>query len=146
VSTLVTWLILQSKLPVEPSARRVYIWRKLKRLGAVYHQDSVWVLPDTAYTREQFRWLASEIMEMDGEATLWESSLLQGISEDALVRQFQEQVNPGYQEILDNLQSETVDLDSLSRQYQQIVLKDYFHSELGQRVRKAILARRGVER
>lgn len=146
MSTLVTWLILQSKLPVEPSARRVYIWRKLKRLGAVYHQDLVWVLPDTAYTREQFRWLAAEIMEMDGEATLWESSLLQGISEDALVRQFQEQVNPGYQEILNNLQSEAVDLDSLSRQYQQIVLKDYFHSELGQRVRKAILACRGVER
>lgn len=146
MSTLVTWLILQSKLPAEPSARRVYIWRKLKRLGAVYHQDSVWVLPDTAYTREQFRWLAAEILEMGGEATLWESSLLQGMSEDDLVRQFQEQVNPGYQEILDNLQSETVDLDSLSRQYQQIVLKDYFHSELGRHVRKAILARRGVER
>jgi hypothetical protein len=146
VSTLVTWLILQSKLPVEPSARRVYIWRKLKRLGAVYHQDSVWVLPNTAYTREQFRWLAAEIIEMGGEATLWESSLLQGISEDALIRQFQEQVNPGYQEILDLLQSKADNLDSLSRQYQQIILKDYFHSELGQRVRKAILARRGDER
>jgi hypothetical protein len=124
----------------------VYIWRKLKRLGAICHQDSIWVLPDTAYTREQFRWLAAEIVELGGEATLWESSLLQGITEDALARQFQEQVNPGYQEILDLLQSKADNLDSLSRQYQQIILKDYFHSELGQRVRKAILARRGDER
>jgi hypothetical protein len=121
----------------------VYIWRKLKRLGAICHQDSVWVLPDTAYTREQFRWLAAEIVEMGGEAALWESGLLQGIYEEALARQFQEQVNPGYQEILDSLQSETDDLDSLSRKYQQILLKDYFHSELGQRVRKAILSHRG---
>jgi len=140
---LTAWLLLQSKLPAEPSARRVYIWRKLKRLGAIYHQDSVWVLPDTARTREQFRWLAAEIVEMSGEATLWEASLVQGVSEDALVRQFQEQVNPGYQEILDRLPSGSDDLETLSRQYQQLYSKDYFHSEQGQRARQAILAERG---
>jgi len=140
---LTTWLLLQSKLPAEPSARRVYIWRKLKRLGAIYHQDAVWVLPDTARTREQFCWLAAEIVEMDGEATLWEASIVQGLSEDALVREFQEQVDPGYQEILDRLQSGPDDLETLSRQYQQLYSKDYFHSEQGQRARQAILAARG---
>jgi len=137
------WLLLHYKLPPDPSALRVSVWRKLKRLGAIYHQDSVWVLPDTARTREQFRWLAAEIVEMSGEATLWEASLVQGVSEDALVRQFQEQVNPGYQEILDHLPSGSDDLEALSRQYQQLYSKDYFHSEQGQRARQAILAARG---
>ncbi len=140
---MITWLLLQPKLPSEPSSRRVYIWRKLKRLGAIYHQDSVWVLPDTPGAREQFRWLAAEIVEMGGEATLWESSLLQGVTEAALVCQFQEQVNPGYQEILDCLQAGQTNLDALSRQYQQLTSKDYFHSEQGQRARQAILAARG---
>lgn len=138
-----SWLLLQSKLPTEPSARRVYIWRKLKRIGAILHQESVWVLPDATQTREQFRWLAAEIVEMDGEATLWEASLVQGVSDEALIYQFQEQVNPGFQQILDRLQSGTESLEALSRRYQQLTVKDYFHSELGQRARQAILAARG---
>jgi hypothetical protein len=47
---------------------RVYIWRKLKRLGAVLFQDAVRVLPNAARTLEQFQWLAAEIVEMGGEA------------------------------------------------------------------------------
>ena len=54
-----TWLLLAYKVPREPSANRVYVWRKLKRLGAVALQDAVWVLPATAHTRERFRWLAA---------------------------------------------------------------------------------------
>lgn len=101
------------------------------------------MLPDATQTREQFRWLAAEIVEMDGEATLWEASLVQGVSDEALIYQFQEQVNPGFQQILDRLQSGTESLEALSRRYQQLTVKDYFHSELGQRARQAILAARG---
>jgi len=42
---------------------RVYIWRKLKRLGAVLFQDVVWVLPNAARILEQFQRLAAEIVE-----------------------------------------------------------------------------------
>lgn len=60
------WLLLVYKVPNEPSARRVYVWRKLKRLAALLLHDTVWILPATAYTREQFQWLAAEILEMEG--------------------------------------------------------------------------------
>ena len=65
------WLLFHYKISPDPSAARVYIWRKLKRLGAVHYQDAVWVLPKSPHTLEQFQWLAAEIDEMGGEATLW---------------------------------------------------------------------------
>ncbi len=139
------WLLLHYKLPPEPSALRVYIWRKLKRLGAIYHQETVWALPNNPHTREQFQWLAAEIIEMGGEAALWEAQQVLSGKDDTLVDQFQQQVDHTYREILNQLGQPESDLDMLSRQYQQIRLKDYFQSKLGQQVQKALLEKRGVE-
>ena len=36
-----TWLLLAYKVPRDPSASRVRVWRKLKRLGAVALQDAL---------------------------------------------------------------------------------------------------------
>lgn len=137
------WLLLQYKLPPEPSALRVSVWRKLKRLGAILFQDTVWVLPCTARTLEQFQWLAVEIVELGGEAWLWESTPALPGSAETLAARFQEQVEDGYQAILTQLEQPEADLDALSRQYQQILQKEYFQSELGQRVRLALLDLRG---
>lgn len=139
------WLLLHYKLPPEPSALRVYIWRKLKRLGAIYHQDSVWAVPDNPHILEQFQWLTAEIIEMGGEATLWEAQQVLSGKDDTLVEQYQQQVDQTYLEILDQLRQPDPELDVLSRQYQQIRLKDYFHSGLGQQVQQALLAKRGVQ-
>ena len=68
-----TWLLLIYKVPNEPSAARVYVWRKLKSLGALLLHDSAWVLPATARTREKLQWLTTEIIERGGEAMLWEA-------------------------------------------------------------------------
>ncbi len=70
------WMLLVYKIPREPTSSRALVWRKLKRLGALLLHDAVWVLPATAWTREQFQWLAVEIGELGGEAYLWESHLL----------------------------------------------------------------------
>lgn len=139
------WLLLHYKLPAEPSALRVSVWRKLKRLGAIFYQDTVWVLPRNVRTLEQFQWLALEIVEMGGDAALWESKPVLAGKDDALITQFREQADEGYRSLLSQFELPEVDLDSISRQYQQILLKDYFQTELGQRVRQALLARRGVD-
>ncbi len=137
------WLLLLYKLPSEPTSRRVYIWRKLKRLGAILLHDAVWLLPDTAFTREQFQWLAAEIGEMGGEAWLWESRLGLAGQEAALVQQFVEQIDAAYRAILNELKQEDCDLAALSRRYQQIKMEDYFHSELGRQAREALISARG---
>jgi hypothetical protein len=59
---------LHYKIPRKPSSQRVFVWRKLKRLGAVLEHDAVWVLPATPRAREHFQWLAAEISEGGGEA------------------------------------------------------------------------------
>jgi len=40
------WLLLTYKVPTQPSRARVAVWRDLKRLGALYLQQAVCVLPD----------------------------------------------------------------------------------------------------
>jgi hypothetical protein len=137
--------MLTYKIPPEPSARRVYIWRKLKRIGALLHQEISWILPSNARTREQFQWLSAEIIEMGGEATLWEANLILGVSDETLMRILIEQVDQPYQAIIERLEQGDTDLESLSRQYQQILSKDYFKSETGRRLREMLLAKRGDE-
>jgi hypothetical protein len=136
------WILLIYKVPNEPSAKRVSVWRKLRRLGSVLLQDGAWVLPATEQTREQFQWLASEIIEMDGQASVWESHLLPGAQEEPLVREFIRQVDGTYRELLAELDKKAVDVSAVSRRYQQARAQDYFNSPLGQRVRSALLAAR----
>src|SRR5881275_42543 len=127
----IPWVLLVYKIPREPTASRAQIWRKLKRLGALLLHDAVWVLPATAWTREQFQWLSVEISELGGEALLWESRLTLNGQEESLVQQFQARVESVYQEILDELGQEGADLITLSRKYQQVRAQDYFQSPLG---------------
>ena len=138
-----TWVLLTYKIPREPTASRAYVWRKLKRLGALLMHDAVWVLPATPWTREQLQWLVVEIGELGGEAQLWESRLLLNGQADTLVNQFEARVNSAYQEILDDLEQDNADLVTLSRKYQQVRTQDYFQSELGQLVRARLMTARG---
>ena len=137
------WLLLLYKVPPEPTANRVSVWRKLKRLGAILLHDAVWVLPPSPRTTEELRWLAAEIRERGGDAMLWEASLGLDGNDDALVRQFVVQVDGVYADILERLDRADADLAALSKQYQQAMRQDYFHSPLGERVRVALLTAGG---
>jgi hypothetical protein len=136
------WLLLSYKVPREPSARRVYVWRKLKKLGAAALGDSVWALPSAPHIREQFRWLASEIEEMGGETTLWEARLLDGTGK-RLMDEISAPVEDAYRAILKALLRKSPDLTELSRRYQEALSRDYFGSVLARKVRKGLLAAKG---
>ncbi|MFC0273931.1 Chromate resistance protein ChrB [Metabacillus herbersteinensis] len=94
------WLLLLYKVPPEPTSHRVYVWRKLKRLGAVLLHDTVWCLPITGWTREQFQWLSVEIKEFGGSVMVFESELILPGQDETLIQQFLTEVNIGYTEIL----------------------------------------------
>jgi hypothetical protein len=133
-----SWVLLHYKIPPEPTARRVFVWRKLKRLGAVLLHDAVWVLPATPYTREQLQWLAAEIAEFGGDALQWEAQLPLAEREEALVSQFVAQADAAYASIQAELARGDADLAAVSRRYQQIQAQDYFHSPVGEQVRAAL--------
>jgi hypothetical protein len=112
-------------------------------MGALLILDTVWVLPDAPRALEQFQWLAVEIIELGGEALLWQGQpALNGPDED-LRQQFLAQVDEAYAGILEQLRSPDIDLELLSRQYQQVRSRDYFNSDLGVQVRDALIAFRG---
>jgi hypothetical protein len=132
------WLVLHYQLPREPSAPRVSTWRKLKKLGAVLVQDTLWVLPENNRTREHFRWLAADILEHGGQATVWASSSVLSGQDQTLEGQLLEQVEPAYQRILEALEAEEPDLGALSKQFQQAQTQDHLKSALGQQVKTAL--------
>jgi hypothetical protein len=65
------WVLLSYRLPREPSTPRIGVWRKLERLGVARLGDGLVALPADARTREQVDWLAEEIVEAGGVATVW---------------------------------------------------------------------------
>jgi hypothetical protein len=65
------WVLLAYRLPREPSTPRITVWRKLERLGVARLGDGLVGLPADARTREQIDWLAQEVLEAGGTATVW---------------------------------------------------------------------------
>jgi DNA-binding transcriptional regulator PaaX len=65
------WVLLSYRMPREPSTPRITIWRKLKRLGVAQLGDGLIALPADARTREHLDWIAEEIVESGGTATMW---------------------------------------------------------------------------
>ncbi len=93
-----SWLLFLYKVPHEPSSHRVYVWRKLKRLGALLLHDAAWALPMTPCSLEQFQGLAAEIAKLGGDSLLWEARLAISRQDEALVRALLAQVEPVYDE------------------------------------------------
>jgi len=137
------WLLLHYKLPSKPSALRVYIWRKLKRLGAILLHEAVWVLPDTPRTAEQAQWLMAEIQEMGGNAYYWKASTILGEQDESIIEQFNEQVDTVYSNLLKRIDKPRADLQEISQQYQQTASIDFFHSKLGNLVQEKLMSKRG---
>jgi hypothetical protein len=65
------WVLLAYRLPREPSTPRITLWRKLRRLGASQVVDGLVTLPRSSASQEQLDWLADDILEAGGEATVW---------------------------------------------------------------------------
>ena len=140
------WVLLVYSLPREPSAPRVAVWRKLKKLGAVHAQDAVWTLPASATTRERFRWLVQEIREAGGEAQVWIAREELPGQDERLVAAFIEQAERGYQEILHALDDPAHSRVDLARAYTQVRAVDYFHAPSGDLVRARLEAADGSGR
>ena len=71
VSRAEDWVLLAYRLPRVPSTPRSAVWRKLKRLGVAQLGDGLVALPADPRTREQLEWVAEEVTEHGGEATVW---------------------------------------------------------------------------
>jgi hypothetical protein len=89
-------------MPAKPTAGRVAVWRNLKKMGAVYLQDSVCVVPDTAALRRELAPVLERIEESDGRYHLLPIRKLPPAEEQKLVDLFVEQTAQHYSEIVEN--------------------------------------------
>lgn len=98
-----TWCLLVYKIPSQPSRLRLQIWRKLQRMGAVYLQDAVCLLPSRPELDENMLYIATSIEEMGGSCHLFraESSLPGG--DKRLLEDFQALADGRLTDILERL-------------------------------------------
>ena len=82
-------LLLIHQIPPKPDYFRVKIWRRLQRVGAVAVKNSVYVLPKSDATLEDFQWILREISEGGGDASLCEAGFVQGLTDAQIESLFQ---------------------------------------------------------
>src|SRR6266851_279429 len=96
----IEWLLLAYRMPREPSTPRIAVWRKLSRLGVLKLGDGLVALPADARSRERLEWIADEVVEAAGEATLWESRLTSAAAERVLVQRMAGAIAAEYQALI----------------------------------------------
>jgi hypothetical protein len=149
-ATVVLWLVLVYTLPAEPTRKRAFVWRELKKLGAVYLRDGVCLVPDQHATRQAMHAIVERVRAYEGQATLIEAATLDDLTvteatlqvRAARAAEYDEVVGSG-RELLAHVEREARhrdlpqlelemlqrDVAKLRRWYEQIRTRDYFLSD-----------------
>lgn len=128
------WVLLAYRLPREPSTPRIALWRKLRRLGAAQVLDSLVALPLSDRSREQLEWLADEVIEAGGEASIWlaqpgsvaqERELRQRLA-DVIADEYRAIARAARAAAADGASTRRRTLGRLRRELRRIADRDYF--------------------
>src|SRR2546427_913839 len=80
-SAATRWVLLIHQIPPKPDYFRVKVGRRLQRLGAAAIKNSVYVLPRSDETVEDFQWQMREIVAGGGEASVCEANFVDGLTD-----------------------------------------------------------------
>lgn len=97
-----SFVMLVYRMPAKPTAGRVAVWRMLKKMGAIYLQQSLCVFPDNARIRRELNPVLERIRETGGEFNLLPVHKLSPDERQKLVDQFLDQTSKHYREIIEN--------------------------------------------
>jgi len=97
----IPWLLLTYKVPPEPAAKRVSLWRKLKGMGAVYLQNGVCLLPKTDDHVRRLKMLENDISKAEGESVILETVGLDTTQEAKVLGRFKAERDEAYEEFID---------------------------------------------
>ena len=92
------WLGITYTVPAKPSKARVYIWRKLKELGAEYYHGMAMV-PESPKVLESVKKLTTRIRELGAEVSVLEIRFLDPRDEEKVVAQFKRQAANDFREL-----------------------------------------------
>jgi hypothetical protein len=128
------WVFLSYQLPREPSAPRLAVWRKVKRLGAAQLVDGLIALPLDSRNREQLEWLAEEVEEAGGSASIWIAEPATAAQEREIASGLQEKIAAEYRALTAEARKASAEpagrhrrtLSRLRRELNRIRRRDYF--------------------
>lgn len=153
-----SWLLLLFRLPATHQAKRVAIWRKLKKSGAIQIQTSTYLLPDDPARYEYFQWLTKEIRDAGGDATLVRAREIEGLPNEKLVVLFNTARDKEYAALNRALralgsrgkkrepQTFAGEFDRIKKQFHEIRETDFFNSPRAQDVEMLLRKTEGAPR
>ena len=141
------------RVPSEPSNNRVSVWRELKRMGALYLQQCVCIVPAFPECEDGIRATRGRIESLGGSSNLFRVADIEPEEETRLIAGFRELSAKEYAEILEECRTKFVkeieferfrenytyeeaeeireDLEKIRRWYVRVVDRDWFST--GQR-------------
>lgn len=140
------WVLMSYRFPREPSTPRIAAWRKLHRLGVAQLQDGLVALPLDARNREQLEWVAQDVTDAGGQASIWIAEPTTDAQERQLVAPMMDEVAAEYQAVIDEAaltgsKPEGVrrrTLKRLRRELRRIRQRDYFPTDVRQQAHDAV--------
>lgn len=102
------WLLLIYKLPSDSSHARVTVWRQLKRLGALYVQQAVCVLPDRPELRESLGKVRRRLDELGGSSIFLTLTEVEDEAREKFVEGLRDQSAKEYAEIIEECDTKFV--------------------------------------
>jgi hypothetical protein len=140
------WVLLAYRLPREPSRPRIALWRSLRRLGAAQVGDGFVTLPFTAETHEQIEWLAGDIEDARGEASVWLGEAATRAQEERWMERFRKASTDEYETLVDRARtaesedepSRRRNLRLLRAELRRVRVRDYFGVPAGANATTAI--------
>jgi hypothetical protein len=152
----VEWAVLVYRVPSEPASKRVAVWRDLKRLGGLYVQQCVCILPKIGRLPEELERIAAKIPGMGGEYTLFDVPALRAADRERITASFRALRNKEYAEIVEECETKFLkevefehfrqnysfeeaeeigqDLDKIRRWFDQVQERDWFAADGRQQV------------
>ena len=133
-----SWLLYMFQLPARMASKRVSIWRKLQKYGALSWKNCAYILPLDVTNLERFQWLAAEVQKYQGEASVVEVPLIHGYTHKQVMVLFNNARAIHYESLIRDLRlalraaagrshaQQLLDFSRLNRRFNDLNAIDFF--------------------
>lgn len=148
------WIVFVYKVPTTPTKYRAHIWREIKKIGALYLQDGVCIVPDMDDVQLFIGALGEKAVSFGGTEFTFRSTVMSDEKNKEMIDEFNRtrekeylELVPIIEEIEGNIDKDTRTLDEdqvqeildsfrkTTRKFQIIEARDYFDTEISKEIR-----------
>lgn len=154
------WLLVSVTTGADASLR-VHVWRQFRKLGAVYLQNSVCLLPETGVVPQTVQRLAARVNGSGGKARVLHTAFTDNAEQVGIVAEQRADRDTEYCEVLERtpeflteiaretargratyaeVEESEADLERFEKWLSSIAARDYFNAAGGQAARDAVQA------